>query len=245
MPRNAVAKKTATPSSLDLAADITSFCRDLHATVVGDPAAVWQKMTDGAVAQLPFVDHASITVLDDRSTVAGRAGTDRHADALDEVAHCYLQGPGIDAARQQEPQHIDDLYGDHRWPTFAANAAATPVRSIAAYPLYHHEYGCAALNLFADTAAAFADDAGRLAGMFACSASVAIESAQRERRMAHLLTNRDLVGQAKGLLMERFGIDAVAAFAMLTQLAERDRQPLPAVARKLLRRSTDPAVRRA
>jgi GAF domain-containing protein len=205
---------------------------------------VWQKVTDGAVARLPHVDHASITVLDDRPTAVGRAATDRHADALDQVAQCYLQSPGIDAARRQEPQHIDDLHGDHGWPTYAANAAATPVRSIAAYPLYHHETGCGALNLYADTTEAFAGDAGRLAEMFACSAAVAIESAQRERRMAHLLTNRDLVGQAKGLLMERFGIDAVAAFAMLTQLAERERQPLPAVARKLLRRSSDPAVRR-
>lgn len=243
MPPKTVTKKTA--ASLDVAAEIAAFCRDLHAAVVRDPAAVWPKVTGGAVALLPTVDHASITVVEDRPAISARGATDRHAEALDEVAHCYLQGPGIDAARLQEPQRIDDLHGEHPWPTFAANAAGTPVRSVAAFPLYHQDSGCAALVFLADTPDAFAGDAGRLAELFTCGAAVAIESARRERRVAHLLTNHDLVGQAKGLLMERFGIDAVAAFAMLTRLAERDHQSLPAAARKLVRRSSEPAVRRA
>lgn len=231
-------------SALDVAAGIAVFCRDLHATVAGDPSAVWLKVTEGAVALLPHVDHASITAVEDRAAIAGRGATDRCAGALDEVAQCYLQSPGIDAARHQEPRHIDDFHGEHEWRTFAANAAGTPVRSVAAYPLYHHERRCGALNLYADTLAAFAGDAGRLAEIFTCGAAVALESAQRERRVADLLTNHDVVGQAKGLLRERFGIDAVAALAMLTRLAEREHQSLPAVARTVLRRPSDPAVRR-
>lgn len=229
----------------DEALRIADFCRDVCSSISTDPAAVWAKVTAGAVALLNPVDHAAITVIDNRGGVQARAATDRVAQALEDVQKCYLQGPGIDAVRTQRPQTVDDLAADDRWPTFATNAAATPVRSLASFPLLQTEHKCAALTLSADLPDAFAGDSMTLAETFACSAAVVSETAHRERELHHTLSNRDLVGQAKGLLMERFGIDSTAAFAMLTQLSERHHQSVVTVARHLVRRAGDQATRRA
>ncbi|BCI55778.1 transcriptional regulator [Mycolicibacterium litorale] len=234
-----------TASALDTTVRIAAFCRDLHATVSADASAVWGKITRAATTLLPGVEHASITVLDDRPSVQSRAGTDRCAEAVDTAQSSYLEGPGIDAAREQRPQRVDDLRTDGRWSTFVANTGATPIRSIMSYPLFQHEHGCGALNLYAHTPMAFAGPAGQLAEVFCCGAAVVVEAAHRDRQLHHLLTNRDLVGQAKGVLMERFGIDSRAAFSMLAQLADRESQPVPAIARKLLRRPNVPVARRA
>lgn len=45
---------------------------------------------------------------------------------------------------------------------------------------------------------------------------------------------RQVVRQAKGMLMERFDVGAVAAFALLTRLAEESHQPVVVVAKELL-----------
>jgi hypothetical protein len=53
-------------------------------------------------------------------------------------------------------------------------------------------------------------------------------------RYEKVLTNRDVIAQAKGILMELFTIDPVTAFSMLAQLSKDCRQPVSAVARGLV-----------
>ncbi|MGU3498340.1 ANTAR domain-containing protein [Mycobacterium sp. C31M] len=49
---------------------------------------------------------------------------------------------------------------------------------------------------------------------------MAWNSLQRERQFQTALGSRDLIGQAKGILMERFDIDVVAAFNTLRSLSQ-------------------------
>ncbi len=48
------------------------------------------------------------------------------------------------------------------------------------------------------------------------------------------LATRDIIGQAKGKLMERFDVDAQAAFGMLTTLSQDSNTPLKHIAQKLV-----------
>ena len=218
---------------------IAEFTRALHRAVSADPSAVWSRLTRGASSLLPNVEHASITVVDSRAAVRSRASTDRHAAAMEKIQQCYLEGPGIEAARQHQTQRVESLASETRWRTFVANANGTsPIQSILTFSLFEHEKASGALNLFADEPHAFSDEAGLLAEVFADNAAVIIEAAHRDSRLRHLLTNHDIVGQAKGVMMERFGLDAIAAASMLTQLSTKRRQPLPVVARNLLKRRT-------
>ncbi|KUI24162.1 GAF and ANTAR domain-containing protein [Mycobacterium sp. GA-2829] len=240
-----MADQTPTPVSSDTALRIAAFCRDLCAAIPTDPAGVWGKLTAAAVTLLSPVEHAFITVVDEHGGVQPRAATDRVAERLADVEKCYLQGPGIQAVRAQQPQIVADLATDDRCATFVANAASTPVRALASFPLLRASHKCAALTLCADVPDAFSGEYRALAEVFACNAAMLSETAHRERELHHTLANRDLVGQAKGLLMERFGIDSSAAFGMLTQLSDRHHQSVVTVARQLVRRTSDRAVRRA
>jgi AmiR/NasT family two-component response regulator len=47
------------------------------------------------------------------------------------------------------------------------------------------------------------------------------------------LASRDCIGQAKGMLMERFDIDAAAAFSLLARLSQNINTPVSEVARRL------------
>jgi len=168
--------------------------------------------------------------------VRSQAPTDRTAAALEEVHQVYLQGPGVEAARQHSLIQVDDLPREGRWPTFAANAAGTAARAVLSVPLFRHDRESAALNLWADQPQAFGRDAVELGRTFALSAAVVIDAAQRETRIHHVLANREIVGQAKGRLMERFNIDAIAASFLIDELADGRGQSVPAAARTLLRR---------
>lgn len=237
MTLNDVGPGVSTASMPSVCVKIAEFTHALHGTVGADPTAVWGRITGAASSYLNDVDHASITVIDNRETVHSRASTDRQAAAADDIQQCYLQGPGIEAAREGSTRRIDNIGSEIRWPTFVANAsAATPIRSIMTFPLFANDNSSGALNLFADEPDAFAGEAALLAEVFAHNAAVIVEAAHRERQLHHLLTNRDIIGQAKGVLMERYGIDAVAAFALMAQLSNQRGQSIPAVARRLLRK---------
>jgi AmiR/NasT family two-component response regulator len=73
---------------------------------------------------------------------------------------------------------------------------------------------------------------------------VVVDAAHRETRIHQVLANREIVGQAKGLLMERFNVDAVAASFLINELADRHGQSVPATARTLLRRNASGVPKR-
>lgn len=58
--------------------------------------------------------------------------------------------------------------------------------------------------------------------------------ARANEQLSRALASRDVIGQAKGMLMERFDIDAVAAFGMLVKLSQDSNTRLERVARKLI-----------
>ena len=58
--------------------------------------------------------------------------------------------------------------------------------------------------------------------------------AQKIEQLHHALESRDIIGQAKGMLMERFHVDAAAAFDLLVSLSQRSNIPLADIARKLV-----------
>ncbi|WP_372585095.1 MULTISPECIES: ANTAR domain-containing protein [Mycobacteriaceae] len=56
----------------------------------------------------------------------------------------------------------------------------------------------------------------------------------REEQLRRALNSRDDIGQAKGILMERFSITADGAFALLRQLSQESNTPLLDIAQHLI-----------
>ncbi|WMM72035.1 GAF and ANTAR domain-containing protein [Rhodococcus pyridinivorans] len=113
---------------------------------------------------------------------------------------------------------------DDRWPAFASRAARLGARSMLAVPLYTTDDTIGALDLHSSQAGAFDDGSVDIASTLATHAAFDAVAAVREEQFRAALASRDVIGQAKGVLMERFGIDAESAFGMLRRLSQERNQ---------------------
>jgi GAF domain-containing protein len=153
-----------------------------------------------------------------------------------EQLHMDLQeGPAIAAANGRQVVGITDLAVETRWPRFTdAAASQTAVRSMICYPLYTHVHTWGALMLLADRPRVLDGDSQQAGEILATHMALTLEAVHHDRHYRSALGTRDIIGQAKGVLIERFDVDAVAAFALLTRLAEESHRPVVVVAKELL-----------
>jgi AmiR/NasT family two-component response regulator len=70
--------------------------------------------------------------------------------------------------------------------------------------------------------------------MLANCAAIALMHDEQERQFKAALATRDVIGQAKGMIMERFGVDAARAFAMLRAISQHTNTPLRDLATRLV-----------
>lgn len=101
-------------------------------------------------------------------------------------------------------------------------------------PLATGEQTVGALGLFSDRPAAFDSDDEAIAHVLASHASVALAIARMEASLAQAVDARLLIGQATGILMERYDIDADQAFAVLRRYSQTMNSKLHQVARRLI-----------
>ncbi|MDN5861753.1 MAG: ANTAR domain-containing protein [Pseudonocardia sp.] len=199
-----------------------------------DEAAVTRRVVAAAVREVPGTDFAGVTVVTSGGA-ATSACTDPLVAQLDSRQDAAGQGPCLDAARAVEPIRADDLATDERWPDFARHAAGLGVWSVLACPLFV-ERGCiGALTLYGRSAGAFPADADHVGALLAAHAAVAMVTSRERANLRTAVDSRDVIGQAKGILMERHKIDARRAFAMLVAFSQDHNVKLRELAERLTR----------
>jgi hypothetical protein len=120
-----------------------------------------------------------------------------------------------------------------RWPSFAPRAVEAGYRALMSTQLSIDGGARAALNLYSRAANAFDEDPRTLAGLFGAQAALLLYGAVQAAHLVKAVDSRDLIGQAKGILMERFTVDDEAAFQMLVQSSQTTNMKLTAVAKWL------------
>jgi hypothetical protein len=90
-----------------------------------------------------------------------------------------------------------------------------------------------ALNIYASSPAAFDDECQEIGQMFAGHAAVALAGAEHESNLRSGMGTRDIIGQAKGILMERYKLTADRAFGVLSRASQEVNRKLADVAREL------------
>ncbi len=194
-----------------------------------------------AVTMLSPARYAALTVLA-RGELIPRASTGEPPLLLDRLQQRLGDGPCVNAAKRQSVFRIDDTREDLRWPEFCAEAARLNVRSMLCVPLWIDERGLGALSLYADQAAAFNESHERVTILLATFAALALAEAQRSDQMHDALSSRDVIGQAKGILMERHGVTADAAFSVLSRVSQAENIKLAEVARRFVETGDLPSV---
>ncbi|MGY2067887.1 GAF and ANTAR domain-containing protein [Blastococcus sp. SYSU DS0619] len=199
----------------------------------GDVEATLRAITDAAVGAVPHVDDCSISYVIARSTVEPRAATSELAQRIDELQGRLGQGPCLDAISEEKVLRVDDAATDGRWPDFGREAARLGASSILCFRLFVEGDRMGALNLYARSPGAFDAESEEIGQMFAGHAAVALAGAENESHLRSGMANRDVIGQAKGILMERHRLTADQAFGVLARVSQELNRKLVDVAREL------------
>lgn len=200
-----------------------------------DFESVLREINATTVESVPGAQYAGVTVIDDNSAVSSLAATHSYPAVLDAVQRDVGEGPCLSAAWNLQVISIDDLSAETRWPRYRDIAMErTPVRSIVSFRLFGDTNKIAALNLYAEQAHAFDEESIEMGLIFAAHTTVAWNMMRRQEQFRSALASRDLIGQAKGILMERFNINAVAAFDMLRRVSQDSNTRLVDVAENLV-----------
>jgi hypothetical protein len=85
----------------------------------------------------------------------------------------------------------------------------------------------------ADTPGAFDDEGQEIGQMLAGHAAVALAGAEHEEHLRAGMNSRDVIGQAKGILMERYRLTAHQAFGVLARVSQEKNRKLVDIAREL------------
>ena len=95
------------------------------------------------------------------------------------------------------------------------------------------------MNLFGFKPDVFNPENEAVAAMLATHAAVALIANDERLQFQSALASRDVIGQAKGMIMERFDVDAVRAFELLKKLSQGSNTRLVAVAEELVARGSE------
>lgn len=182
-----------------------------------------QLMVDLATEVIDGIEFADVMFVR-----AGRlttpVATYENALAADEAQRDTGEGPCITSLRDQEVVVSRDLEQEDRWPLFTPRALELGLRSVAAYRLFHtgedgdDQYG--ALNLFG-THPGLEDFDLELGRVFADHCSAVLASAIKEEGVEMTLLAREIIGQAKGILMVHHQLTPDEAYTMLKAAASR------------------------
>jgi GAF domain-containing protein len=194
-----------------------------------------RELVENGVRHVPGCQYAGITLAERGNSVTSVVATHRHAAVLDTIQDRRKEGPCLAAAWRQHMMYVDDLNVDQRWPRYQRDALeATPIRSIASYELFADDKSMAALNFYADHPHAFGNESLEIGGIFAAHVALAWSMMRRQDQFRSALASRDTIGQAKGVIMERFNLDAVEAFELLTRLSQQSNTKLIDIATALI-----------
>ncbi|MBA8827076.1 transcriptional regulator with GAF, ATPase, and Fis domain [Saccharopolyspora lacisalsi] len=188
----------------------------------------------GAVDTVPGAEHAGVSLLRSDGDIVSYTPSSETVSEVDQLQSTYREGPCVTALWDEHTVVVDDLTAEAwRWPRFAPEAAAHGMVSMLSFQLFTRGDTLGALNLYSSKPASFALEARSLGGLFASHAAIALGGAQHVAQLHQALASRDLIGQAKGMLMERFGLDDTGAFAMLVDSSQQTNMKLVDVARWL------------
>lgn len=216
----------------DLAQALADLARRLQRQ--SDPQSVMSTIVSAVPGTIPGAEEATVSLVQNRQRVVSAAFTSDRARRFDELQQETRQGPCLEAMYQQQTVRVDDLAADPRWPELARRATEElGVASMLSFQLFVHANDLGSLNLLARRPNAFTDESERIGLLFCSHAAIALADAQDLNHVATALASRDVISQAKGILMERYKITAPMAFALLAKTSQDTNRKLYDVAETL------------
>ncbi|WP_236791057.1 GAF and ANTAR domain-containing protein [Amycolatopsis sp. GM8] len=231
-------------------ADATGLLDQLESltrTLLGETtvAAALEQIVKAAGIVVPGADLISVTLRTPGGEFTTPVETDEIAAELDQWQYRTGKGPCVDAALPDGPGYVlsEDLAAEKRWPEFAAAAAGHGYGSILATELLQAAGTgrlSGALNIYSRDAHGLTDTDRHVALLLATHASLALAHTHtaeladlQEAQLREAISTRDVIGQAKGILMNRQAITADEAFDLLRRTSQALNLKLVDIARTI------------
>jgi PAS domain S-box-containing protein len=203
-------------------------------------AKALDRMVQAAVPLLR-ADGTGLMLADRDGTLHVVTGSDQAEQTFERAERDLDEGPCIDAFATGQVVWTADLWADPRWPRLGPAARTNKIRGVLSAPVLQDGRAVGTCNALAfsprawtdgDVSAiqAYADMLGQLIG----SVSDARHKGELAAQLQLALDSRVLIEQAKGVLMERHGLDDQAAFTRLRKMARSSARKLPEVAREVI-----------
>ena len=216
----------------DFAQSIAEAARTLNRPVGLDETL--QKIVEVACNSVPGFDQVGIATLEKKGDIETRAFTGDLVLALDKAQYALREGPCSAALQCTEAVSVSSLRREQRWPRYVPRARAAGVRSQMAVKLYLDEGTLGGINFYSTTSDYVSDDAQALVRLFATHAAIALGHAREREGLNEALRTRRAIGQAIGILMERYQMNEDRAFAFLVRASSHRNIKLRAVAQELV-----------
>lgn len=215
----------------DLAVHLSKLARSMQNEVDSDD--ILQSMVHAAIELIPGVEHGSVSVVTGRKDVGSRAASSELPKRIDAIQMEVGEGPCLDAVYEQRTVRVANMKEEERWPRFSPRAFEAGAGSMLSFQLFVEGDNLGALNLYARDVNAFSDESEHIGLLVAAHAAVAFADSQKTRQLNEALSSRDLIGQAKGILMERHKLTGQHAFLVLAKASQNANMKLIDVAGQL------------
>ncbi len=188
-------------------------------------------------------DAVSITMADNGRFRTSNA-TDPEAIAIDEAQYEGNEGPCLDALRSARQVELDVTTTGDRWPGVRAKARELGFGSVLSTPLVDgSDRALGALNIYSRDDGAFGEADQRTAVMLGEHAAILvgntlalIGATNLTEQLRAALASREIIGEAKGIIMERQSCTRDEAFDILRRASQRENRKLRDLAEELVRR---------
>ena len=194
---------------------LTQVALEINAPTIVD--ATLDSIVRTARRSLPGIDHVGVSVSRRDGAIETRAASGDLVFALDALQYELNEGPCLYAIEAATVVRVDDAAHEERWPRYMPEAVKLGVRSQLGLQLGLDGETLGGLNMYSTSVDRLDDDLLHTAELFAVHAALAMGRARKEEQLRSGMSTRTVIGQALGLLMERYHIDQDAAFAFLSR----------------------------
>jgi GAF domain-containing protein len=239
MTRCATGPRRRADQRTDDATALTFASRLLHG--LGSADETFAAAVQTARTTIPGVDGAGIC-LPVQGRLETRAATDPVAEALTCAQDRAGEGPCLDVLATHALVIAEDLQTETRWPAYVEQARAAGIAAQLAIHLHDEERTLGVLNLYSTRPGTVGAATVRVARLYAVHAGLALLEAQHRQQMHDALESRKLIGQATGLVMERYKIDEQRAFEFLVRTSQTTNVKIRDVARQMVHEASGRAA---
>jgi GAF domain-containing protein len=178
--------------------------------------------------------HAAVVFVHAKRRLEIVASTDPAIAALIEKQMEVNAGPILSMVNDCDCVLVTDTHTDARWPAWASTAAAVGFRSMMGVRLYDSERTMGTLNMYDSRPHQFSTADLQTAHVLARHAAIALSRVQDSENFSRAIDSRKLIGQAQGILMERYALDQDRAFEVLRRYSQDSNVKLRDVAQMIV-----------